>query len=161
MDNALDDVRKILTNRIAELDVSPTAVSRRATGKPDMLRKFLNDGIEPGAGRLRAVCNELGLEFYIGLPREGGQYIPPEPEILVSKAALFSAVHSAIDTALRDREVRAEVADKDKSDDPDPEIFKIERIVKDIQSEVKGRGDEASNDEILEEVIRRYKIGVS
>ena len=69
MSDGLDDIRDTIRSRAAELGLKPAAVSRMATGKPDMFRKFVEEGAAPRADRLRLLCRALGLEFYVGQPR--------------------------------------------------------------------------------------------
>lgn len=71
MSDGLDDIRDTIRDRVKELGLKPAAVSRMATGKPDMYRKFVEEGTAPRADRLRLLCRAIGLEFYIGPPRTG------------------------------------------------------------------------------------------
>ena len=65
----MDDIRQIVRDRLDEEGLAPATVSRAATGKPDLIRKFLKEHTTPRADRLRALCRALDLEFYVGPKR--------------------------------------------------------------------------------------------
>lgn len=77
MGDELDPIRKIIEARVRDLGLNPTEASRRATGQPDIYRKFVENGARLRADRLASLCKTLGLEFYVGPPRDS---LPvPEP----------------------------------------------------------------------------------
>ena len=86
MDDGLDNVRNLFRESIAGSRQKPATLSRIATGKPDMLRKFLDEGTTPRADRLMAMCKVLGLEFYIG-PRRKGDASDQRPEFASGRSA--------------------------------------------------------------------------
>lgn len=64
--DALGDLQARIRDALGERPVTGTAV--RAGLPRNAIRNVL-DGHEPTAGRLAAICDALGLEFYVGPPR--------------------------------------------------------------------------------------------
>ena len=74
----LDQFRKLVEDRLRDKALSPAAASRLAVGNPYAVYE-IRKGREPKFETLRGLCDALGLEFYIGLPRQGDASTAPAP----------------------------------------------------------------------------------
>ena len=65
-----EELLQLIDNRLAEMGISAADASTRAVGNHYLIRNIRrrNGGL-PSVESLRALCGILGLEFYIGLPR--------------------------------------------------------------------------------------------
>ena len=76
---AVQSLLEVIDNALRERGISARRASLEATGTPDLIRE-MRRGVAPSAKRLRSLCETLGLEFYIGLPRGDLASISPEVE---------------------------------------------------------------------------------
>ena len=67
------EIVEAIRHELARRDSNPHRAARDA-GLPANAIRYLVEGREPKAGRLAEICDALGLEFYVGPPRE-----PPMP----------------------------------------------------------------------------------
>ena len=74
----LDQFRKLVEDRLRDKALSPAAASRLAVGNPYAVYE-IRKGREPKFETLRGLCAALGLEFYIGLPRQSDASTAPAP----------------------------------------------------------------------------------
>lgn len=71
----------IIEDRRKHLGLSQAEVSLRAFGKPDNTAiQSLKKGSSPAVDRVAALARALGLELYLGPPRESGE-LPPSPDL--------------------------------------------------------------------------------
>lgn len=63
------DIAKIFREQLARSGRKAANVSREATGQKDAIKRIL-DGHSPSIDRVEKIAHALGLEFYIGPPRE-------------------------------------------------------------------------------------------
>ena len=59
----------VIEEALRERGISARKASIEATGKPDLIRE-MRRGRAPSIDRLGELCRVLGLEFYVGRPRE-------------------------------------------------------------------------------------------
>ena len=71
----LESFHQLIEKQLAAKGISPAAASRLAVGHPYLIYE-LRKGTEPRFKTLKRLCDTLGLEFYIGPPRE------PAPELI-------------------------------------------------------------------------------
>lgn len=64
----VDDILREIDLALARLGMSARAASIRAGSSPETIRDMRRGHI-PSVSRLRALCEALGLEFYVGQPR--------------------------------------------------------------------------------------------
>ena len=64
----VDDILREIDLALARLGMSARAASIRAGSSPETIRDMRRGHI-PSVSRLRALCDALGLEFYVGQPR--------------------------------------------------------------------------------------------
>lgn len=64
----VDDILREIDLALARLGMSARAASIRAGSSPETIRDMRRGHI-PSVSRLRALCDALGLEFYVGRPR--------------------------------------------------------------------------------------------
>lgn len=64
----MDELLALIDEVLAERGWSARQASIEATGAPHLISR-LRRGQEPSASKLRALCDALGLEFYVGRPR--------------------------------------------------------------------------------------------
>ncbi len=64
----MDDILREIDLALARLGMSARAASIRAGSSPETIRDMRRGHI-PSVSRLRALCDALGLEFYVGQPR--------------------------------------------------------------------------------------------
>ena len=68
---SMRSAREQLLEAIDRSDMSDRAVSMAATGSTDTVRNLRGKrSQDPKASTIEALCRALGLEFYIGPPRE-------------------------------------------------------------------------------------------
>lgn len=66
------DILSLFETRMRELDMTQTELGHRAFGKADNTAiQSLKKGSSPAYDRVAAMAKVLGLELYLGLPREG------------------------------------------------------------------------------------------
>lgn len=65
---SVDDILREIDLALARLGLSARAASIRAGSSPETIRDMRRGHI-PSVSRLRALCDALGLEFYVGRPR--------------------------------------------------------------------------------------------
>ena len=63
------DIAKIFIDQLARTGCSAANVSKAATGQKDAIKRIL-DGHNPSIDRAEKIAHALGLEFYIGPPRD-------------------------------------------------------------------------------------------
>ena len=66
-----DPLLDLIERTLAEKDMVPAEVSRQVVGNPYLIYSFRKNSFNPRYVTLRALCDVLGLEFYIGPPRDG------------------------------------------------------------------------------------------
>jgi hypothetical protein len=67
-----DHILRILEARMSELGVTQVELGRRAFGHPDNTAiQSLKKGSSPAMDRVAAMAGALGLECYLGMPRDG------------------------------------------------------------------------------------------
>ena len=66
-----NETLKLIDRVLAERGWSARRASIEATGRPDLV-VAMRRGRVPSAARLAALCDVLGLEFYVGRPRTVG-----------------------------------------------------------------------------------------
>ena len=66
-----NDVLALVEAQLKAKGISPAAASRIATGHPYLVYS-LRKGVNPTYDTLKALCDALGLEFYVGPPRNAG-----------------------------------------------------------------------------------------
>ena len=71
MGTMIEMIEQALRNR----GMSAPRASIEAAGTPELVR-MMRRGHAPSVQRMQALCDTLGLEFYIGPPREGGAAAP-------------------------------------------------------------------------------------
>jgi hypothetical protein len=68
-----EELLTLIESRRAELGLSQVDVGRRAFGKADnSVISNMKRGSSPTFDRLTAICDALGLELHVGLPRKSG-----------------------------------------------------------------------------------------
>ena len=65
----MDDILREIDDALRRHGISARAASIRAHGSPELIRD-MRRGHVPSVERLRSLCEALGLEFYVGRPRE-------------------------------------------------------------------------------------------
>lgn len=68
----MDSLLQIIDRALSERGCSARRASIEAVGTPNLVSN-MRRGQEPSVSRLRALCEVLGLEFYIGPPRFVGR----------------------------------------------------------------------------------------
>ena len=68
----MDELLALIDEVLAERGWSARQASIEATGAPHLISR-LRRGQEPSVSRMRALCDAIGLEFYIGRPRTVGR----------------------------------------------------------------------------------------
>ncbi len=76
--SAMEDLLREILQAVRRRGWSARQASMRAVGTPELIRD-MRRGRVPSVERFRALCEVLGLEFYVGPPRSES---PPEPERL-------------------------------------------------------------------------------
>ena len=85
MDHA--DIVATLEQALSQRGLTASAVSRRATGQKDAIRRIVK-GHRPSVARLSAIARELDLEFYIGPRRDSSRVTPLRPIDSLAKQGL-------------------------------------------------------------------------
>jgi len=68
MNDGLDQIRETIRTALKAKGIDDANASKLATGRPDLVRKLFN-GSRPRSDQLKALCESLDLEFYVGPPR--------------------------------------------------------------------------------------------
>ena len=108
-----NDVLALVEAQLKARGISPAAASRIASGHPYLVYS-LRKGVNPKYDTLKALCDALGLEFYIGPPRKGmvkelkEQLLTPEEQATISPE-----LEQAIEEVFADRheKMRREAAE--------------------------------------------------
>lgn len=79
-----------VAERLEALETTPFAIEKAYNLPPDAIRNVLRGAKKAGTplNRAKAICDALGLEFYIGPPRSK----PPEPPVLELDGDDFAAI---------------------------------------------------------------------
>jgi len=81
MQDLLDEIERAVRAR----GWSARQASMRAVGTPELIRD-MRRGRVPSVERFRALCDVLGLEFYVGPPRSGSRPQPHQLEQAIEAA---------------------------------------------------------------------------
>lgn len=93
----MDDLLETIERALKAQGVSARQVSLEAAGTPGVVR-MMRQGHAPSVERVRALCRVLGLEFYVGPPREGdvqGGPITPRPLTSFTSSVVLPVRHWA------------------------------------------------------------------
>ncbi len=77
----MENMTQAIEKALKERGISARRASLEAAGTPELIR-MMRRGHVPSVTRMRALCDTLGLEFYIGPPRWGGDSEDREKAIL-------------------------------------------------------------------------------
>ena len=80
-DMKVSDIAPIVSQALARQGTNPWRAAIKS-GLPGNAIRHLLDGHEPKAGRLIEICDALGLEFYIGLPRRDSTPAASEVDVI-------------------------------------------------------------------------------
>ena len=144
----------LLNQRRLELGLTQTEVTKRALGydNADVFQK-LRRGSVPSATRLKAACDALGLEFYVGPPRGESASAPPEAAGAsaqrFSDEALREEIHTLRDTTIaaireENKALREEMARREAAD-------RIEATLKEVISRLPRLSQDLEDDSALAE----------
>ena len=95
MEHAEETLARLVAERLKALETNPFAVERAAGLPADAVRGILRGGKKSGTtlNRAMSVCSALGLELYIGPPRETG---PVEQVIVDGTDYAHIPLHDAL-----------------------------------------------------------------
>ncbi len=101
------ELLRLIDKRLAELGISASEASTRAVGNHYLIRNMHRRAGMPSVENLQAVCDVLGMEFYIGPLRESPTAAPSAPTGAAdairqrfSGEALRKEIHTLRDTAI-------------------------------------------------------------
>lgn len=88
----------LVERRLGEMNMKAATASRLAVGNPYLIRNMQKAVADPEVGtprmpsfeHLQALCRVLGLEFYIGPPRDSAAPLPPDLLESIARAAAGS-----------------------------------------------------------------------